>query len=142
MCLLAAGNNNVISIKVTKFYIHVVTLSARDNQKLAKLLSNGFEISINWNECKTKCGIRRITNFVGVNILFVSVYSNREANAKRFNAWKYYLPIKWYDEIKKLRSRQSGDYTSGCLLDYDYMKIHYRLITVVLSGWKLLDVDH
>ena len=31
------------------------------------------------------------SNFVGVNKLFVLVYTNQDANAKRFNARKYYL---------------------------------------------------
>ena len=38
----------VFSIKETKLYVSVVTLSARHNQKLSKLLSKGFErIGIN-----------------------------------------------------------------------------------------------
>ena len=32
----------------------VVTLPARDNQKLSKRLSKGFERSVYWNEYKTK----------------------------------------------------------------------------------------
>ena len=52
LCVLAgacvknvdANSNNVIcSIKNTKLYVPVVTLSAKDNQKLLKLLSEGFE---------------------------------------------------------------------------------------------------
>ena len=42
------------TIKDTKLYFLVVTLSARDNQKLTKLLSKGLERSIYWNEYKTK----------------------------------------------------------------------------------------
>ena len=36
-------NNSIFTIKDTKLYVPVVTLSARDNQKLSKLLSKGFE---------------------------------------------------------------------------------------------------
>ena len=47
-------NNNAINImltiKDTKLYVPVVTLSARDNQKLPKLLSKGFKRSVYWNE--------------------------------------------------------------------------------------------
>ena len=32
------------------------------------------------------------SNFVGVNTLFVLVYTNQNVNAKRSNARKYYLP--------------------------------------------------
>ena len=49
------GDNNVIfTIKDTKLFVPVVALSARDNRKLSKILSKGFERSIYWNECKTK----------------------------------------------------------------------------------------
>ena len=52
------NDNNSISfiftIKDTKLYVPVVTLSARDNQKLSKLLSKGFERSVYWNKYKTK----------------------------------------------------------------------------------------
>ena len=88
-CVLsAAGNENAInddnaSIRDTKLYVHVVTLSARDNQKLSKLLSERFKRPVYWNEYKTKSEIKNTTiefryflesNFVGVNRLFVSVY--------------------------------------------------------------------
>ena len=36
-------NNVVFTIKDTKLYVPVVTLSAKDNHKLSKLLSKGFE---------------------------------------------------------------------------------------------------
>ena len=48
------GNNIIFTIKDTKLYVPVVTLSARDNQKFSKLLSKGFETSVYWNEYKTK----------------------------------------------------------------------------------------
>ena len=108
--LLIGGNDNlnyidsdriVFTIKDTKLYVLVVTLSARDNPKLTKLLSEGFERSIHWNEYKTKSDNENTTNesrrflesnFIGVNRLFVLVYTNRDADSKRFNAKRYYLP--------------------------------------------------
>ena len=51
------GNNNaniIFPITDTKFYVPVVTLLARDNQKLSKLLTRGFKRSVYWNEYKTK----------------------------------------------------------------------------------------
>ena len=36
---------------------------------------------------------------------------------------------------------QGEYYTTGCLLDYDYIKNHYKLITVDLSRQKELDTD-
>ena len=44
--------------------------------------------------------------------------------------------IKWYKEIRKLTTGQGEDYTIGCLLDYEYIKNHYRLIAVDLSSKK------
>ena len=71
----------------------MLVLSERDNQQLSELLSKGFETSVYWNECKTKCENKNTTNeyryffesnFVGVNRLFGLVYSNQDAYSKRF----------------------------------------------------------
>ena len=56
------SNNIVFTIKNTNLYAHVVTLSARDNQKLSKLLSKGFERSDYWNEYKTKSENKNTAN--------------------------------------------------------------------------------
>ena len=50
----AKSNNFIFTIKDTKLYFLVVSLSARDNQKLLKLLSKEFGRSFYWNEYKTK----------------------------------------------------------------------------------------
>ena len=47
--------------------------------------------------------------------------------------------IKRYEEIRKLTTEQDEVYTTGCLLDYEYIKNHYRLITVDLTRQKELD---
>ena len=97
------------------------------------------------------------SNFVAVNSLFALVHSNEDDGSKRFNTRRYYLPkslIKNYnaiingknfyeqaidtdtqrcEEIRKLTTGQCEDYTTGCLLDYDYIKYHYRLIAIDLS---------
>ena len=85
----------ILFLQDTKLCVHVVTLSVRDNQKLSKLLSKGFERSAYWNEYKTKSENKNTTNeyryfiksnFVGViNRLFVLFYTNEANNAKRFN---------------------------------------------------------
>ena len=68
-CVLpVAGNDNtngnddniMFTIKNTKAYVPVVTLSARDNQKLSKLFSKGFERSVYWNEYNKKYVIIRM----------------------------------------------------------------------------------
>ena len=167
-------DNIIFTIKDTNLYVLVVTLSARDNQKLTKLLSKGFERSVYWNEYKTKNEKKNTTNeyryflesnFVGVNRLYVLVYSNEHANSKRFKAKRYYLSkgiiknynviingksfydqgidsdIKRYEEIRKLTTGQGEDCTTGCLSDYDYIKNHYRLMAVKLSRQKELNTD-
>ena len=88
------------------------------------------------------------------------VYSNQDGNARRYKAWRYYSPkriiknhsaiisrknffdhpfdsnTKRYREIGKLTTGQKKFYTTGYLLDYDYIKNHSRLIKVDLSTQK------
>ena len=99
--------------------------------------------------------------------MFVLVYTNEAKNAKRFNARKYYLAkgiikdynviingknfminqlkchsdIKRHEEIRKLTTGQEEDYTTGCLLDYEYIKNHYRSIAVDLIRQKEFGAD-
>ena len=49
--------------------------------------------------------------------------------------------IKKYDEIRKIATGKEDDYTTGCLLDYQYFKNHYQLIAVDLSKQKEVDAD-
>ena len=44
--------------------------------------------------------------------------------------------IKKYDETKKIATWQGNDYTTGCLLEYQYFKNHYQLIAINLSKQK------
>ena len=76
----------------------IVTLSAKDNQKLSKILSKGSERPVSWNEYQKKSENKNTKNkykyflelnFVGVNILFALIYLNRNNDLKRFNARKY-----------------------------------------------------
>ena len=60
--LPANGNDNtdvdpniIFTMKDTKLYVPAIILSAKDNQKLSKLLSKGFERSVYWNEYKAEC---------------------------------------------------------------------------------------
>ena len=100
------------------------------------------------------------SNFVVVNRLFVLVYSNEDVASKKFKSKRYYLTkgiIKNYnviingknfynqppdsEEIRKLKTEQGEDYTTVYLLDYEYIKNHYRLIAVYLRRQKELDAD-
>ena len=86
-----------------KLYATVVTLSAKDNQKLSKLLSKGFERSVYRNEYRTKSENKNTKNknryffesiFVGIDRFFVLVYSNEDVVSKRFKDKRCYL-LKW-----------------------------------------------
>ena len=118
-----------------------------------------------WNEYKTKSQGKNATNeyryFLELNFAGI----NKDNDAKSDRTKKYYLPkgiiknynviingknfyvqpidsdIKRYEEIRKLITGQGEDYTTECLLDYQYIKNHYRLIAVDLSRQKELDDD-
>ena len=46
-----------------------------------------------------------------------------------------------YDYIRKIATGQGGDYTTGCLLDYNYFKNYYKMITIDLSKEQPIYVD-
>ena len=89
------------TMKNTYLYVFVVTLSRKDNKKLSKLLSKGFERPVYWNDFNTKSENKNMINeyryffelnFVGASRLFVLVYSNKDDNSKRFKTKRCYLP--------------------------------------------------
>ena len=79
------------------------------------------------------------------------VYSNNDDNTTIFKTWRYYLskdiddyniiinrknpsydqPIH-YEEIRKLTTGLVKNYTTGYLLDYEYIKNYYRLMNPCL----------
>ena len=62
-------------------------------------------------------------------------------NRKNFYDQRVDSDRKQYEEIRKLGTGQGEDYTTGCLLDYDYIKNYCRFIAVDLSRQKELDTD-
>ena len=48
---------------------------------------------------------------------------------------------KIYENIRKIATGQGDDYTTGCLLDYSYLKDHYKMIAIDLSKQQALDAD-
>ena len=105
----ANSNNIFFTIKETKLYVPVVTISAKDNLELSKLLSNGLERLVCWNGYKTKrerkntiTEFRSFLNsgFAGVKRFFVLVYLNQNNDVKRYKVRSYCLQnssIKNYD---------------------------------------------
>ena len=62
-------------------------------------------------------------------------------NWKTFYDQEIDSDIKQYEQITKLTIGQGEYYTTGCLLDYDYIKNNYRLMGTDLSRQKELDTD-
>ena len=91
LCLSAAANDNdndndnanniIFTTKDTSLYVPVVTLSERLNEKLSKLLSEGFERLVCGNEYKTKNDNKNATNeyryFLKSNFVGVSRFKSR-----------------------------------------------------------------
>ena len=46
-----------------------------------------------------------------------------------------------YDNIQKIAIDQGDDYTTGCLLDYNYSNNYYKMIATDLSKQQALDGD-
>ena len=46
-----------------------------------------------------------------------------------------------YENIRKIATGQRDDYTTGCLLNYQYIKDYYKMIDVDLSKQQALDAD-
>ena len=107
-------------------------------------------------------------SFQGVNRLLVLTFNNTNNDAnkvERDSHRKYFLskvnitnynvlingrnfydqPIndqmKKYDEIRKIATGKGDDYTTGCLIDYQYFKDHYQLTAVDLSNQNELDTN-
>ena len=48
---------------------------------------------------------------------------------------------KTYENIRKISTGQGDDYTTGCLLDYTYVKKYYKMIAIDLSKQETLDAE-
>ena len=49
--------------------------------------------------------------------------------------------IKTYENIRKITTDQGDDYTTGCLLDYNYFKNYYKMIVIDLSKQQGLGIE-
>ena len=96
-CLLTVANTATFKITDAKLYVPIVTLSAEDNSKLSKLLSEGFKRSIYWKEYKVidnkvveivnnieEKYIRQLldSRYQGVKRLFVFAYNSKQGENK------------------------------------------------------------
>ena len=148
-----------------------VALSIQDNAKLLQQLKSGFKRAINWNKYQTKIpreGANHFLDFLidpsfqGVNKLFVLSFQN-EGDRKVHKG--YYLPkvetkdydvmidgrnlfywpvkndLRRYDNIQQISTGQGDDYTTSCLLDYNYFKEYFKMIVIDLSKQEELASD-
>ena len=154
-----------------KLYVHLVTLSTQENTKFLQQLKSCFKRVINWNKYLSKPELLAQNpnlnhlvepSFQGINRLVVSAFEN---DNDKISDDEYYLPtveindynivingenffdqpIKnnkiTYDNIRKIATGQGDDFTTGCLLDYQYFADTYKMIAVDLSKQQALDAD-
>ena len=105
--LTAAANASNVTFEITdaKLYVHIVTLSAKDNVKLVKQLNKGFNRSLYWNKYQVITNrvveiaaadaekhIRGMldSSYHGVQRLFVLAAGNDQVSDGSFK--KYFLP--------------------------------------------------
>ena len=140
-----------LAINDCKLYVPVVTLSKDDEIKLLTNLKSGFKREIIWNKCRSQMTTEAINNnlniltdltFTNVNRLFVLAYGQNDNDRQSFS--RFYLPnvmVKDYSDIidklaffdlpikteeeayeKVIDISRNNEYTTGNLLDYDYLK--------------------
>ena len=107
--MLTVATTATFKITDAKFYVPIVTLSAEDNAKLSKLLSEGFKRPVYWNKYKVidnkiveiaadngEKYIRELldSSYQGVKRLFVLAYNNTAGNNQvSVDSYKkYFLP--------------------------------------------------
>ena len=66
---------------------------------------------------------------------------NVTIDGRNFLDQPFKYDIKSYENIRKIVTGQGDDYTTGCLLDYNYFKNHYEMIAIDLSKQQELDAD-
>ena len=105
-CVVSTRNNTTFKITNTKLYVPIATLSSKNNAKLVKLLEEGLNRPVCWNEYQTKIESKNLNNgyltrfsldasFQGVRRLFVLVFNNNDNDNKkvtRNSTRKYFLP--------------------------------------------------
>ena len=114
-CVMSAIAVTTFKITSTKLYVPIVTFWIKSNVKLIKLLEEGFNRPVYWNEYQTKIESKNLDNnnltrfpldasFQGVRRLFVLVFNNATANVpndlinnannrvERNSHTKYFLP--------------------------------------------------
>ena len=156
-------------------------MNTENNNKISRLLSEGFERTVVWNEYKSKIetvnvatndnnfkGTTLDTPFQGVSRLLAAAYETGDIQRNTNNQHsrnRYYLPraeikdynvlidgrnfydqnenssIVRYNELLKMTTGRSEDYSTGCLLDYGYYIKDFNIVGIDLSHQAELDSD-
>ena len=108
-CVMSTIANTKFKITNTKLYVApIVTLPSKDNAKLVKLLEDGFNRPVYWNEYQTKIEAKEFDNnnlkrfpldasFQGVRRLFFLAFNDTNVNDDNNPINK--LPIKLKETI-------------------------------------------
>ena len=162
-----APTGATLAINDCKLYVPAVTLSKDDEIKLSTNLKSVFKRETIWNKYRSQMTTEAVNNnlnilidptFTNVNGLLVLAYQNAD---DRQSFSQFYLPnvmVKDYNVIidklaffdlpikteeegyeKIIDTSRYNEYTTGNLLDYDYFKKHYKLITIDLSKQQVLE---
>ena len=92
------ADSETFKITDAKLYVSIVTLSAEDNPKLSKLLSEWFKRTVYWNEYR--------------------VFDNKIVEIAVNNEEKHIRELNNTTKSEKISTGQGDDYTTGCLLDF------------------------
>ena len=106
--LSSTDQNSIFQITKRELYIPVVTLKTESNNKLSRLLSEGFERTVVWNKYNSKIEEINIpannnnfkrttldTSFQGISRLFAAAYKTDDMqrnNDQALSRKRYYLP--------------------------------------------------
>ena len=153
--------NATFAITDTRLYVPMITLSAKNDNRLLEQLKTRFKRTIEWNKYRSEMSNQTKNNnlnclinskFTKVNKLFVLSFENEE---DRTSSSKYYvpsaeikdfnvlidgkaffdIPIKnredAYEQI--IEVSRNNDHTTGNLLNYEYFSKCYKLIAANLS---------
>ena len=148
-----------------------MTLSTKDNRKLLQQLKSGFKRTINWNKYQSKVKTQALNPYLdylvdrsihGENRLLALSFENITHRTVHI---RYYLPkveikdynvmidgqnffdqpvknnLRTYESTRKIASDQGHDYTTGCLLDYNYFNEYYKMTAINLMKQQGHDAD-
>ena len=147
----------------TKFYAPVATLSTQDNAKLLEQLKPGFERRINWNKHQSKVSTEKQNQYLDF-LINPSFSRNKKRNDTKPHTGYYLAKVetkgynvmidgknffdqsvksnmRTYNNIQKIVTSQGHDYTNGCLLNYNYLNKHDKMLAIDLNKQQALDAD-